>query len=178
MKQSIKIISGIMVIAIIALCTLFFVNGCTKSSNNKDESMVVKENHLKSAKPHHVVIRWSGVQGQNCVCPNCKCPGCPCPLGVCMCGGIPPGTVPTLQDYQDGYRNLNAEIIDGKLHLIFQCDVALPNGTIVISSDYTFTQDELDSFSLNQPVQMLAGIYNVDFSNYTYGEVFIDLEYL
>lgn len=179
MKRKIIISKAIIVAFSISLITILLFNGCSKPSNDINSSMT-SEKILKDApgKKHHMVVRWAGLPGWNCVCPNCKCPNCPCPLGLCICGGIPDGAVPTLQDYQDGYRNMNAEILNGKLHLIFECDVALSDGTIVISDDYVLTQDELNSFSLNQSVQMLAGTYTVDFSTYTYGEVLIDLEYL
>ena len=156
------------------------IGGCTKSAYHTKDSPFNNDSNLKTESLHHIgmLVRHSEIPGHICIRIGSKCAYCPCWGGLCYCPGIIDAASLTLQDIEEGYRTMYVEEINGKLHFIFESDVALSDGTIPIPDDYVLSQVELDLLSISSAVKVLAGTYTVDFSTYTYGEVWMDLENL
>jgi len=80
----------------------------------------------------------------------------------------------TADEYAKGYGTATGTIENGQLHLIFDRDAALADGTIPIDQDF-FIGSEVSQELGYHTVTISRGTYRVDFSTYTqFGEAWFN----
>lgn len=102
--------------------------------------------------------------------------GCDCPLGICISWRfLLDGSQLTQSEREAGIGQPTVSIENGKLHMIFDCEASLEDGTIPIDNDF-FIGDNVSNFFEYQSIVIVRGIYHVDFTKHReFGEVYFTI---
>ena len=105
--------------------------------------------------------------------------GCEEPLGICIFFDflLASKLKLTKEELKEDIGIAFGKLVKKQLHLVFTRPAALANGTINLSKNFFVSKKLAHSFGKDQ-VEILRGIYKVDFSTFTnFGEVFLDVSF-
>ena len=156
--------------------------GCEKESSSyftsSDTELVStvknKTTNEKAKKKIVFVARHMPKPGKTCL-GSSKCSSCTCALGVCYCKKLKLRSSVASLDYDDSTADMEININNSTVTLIFDEETAYDGGIIEIQGDLEVEQEVADEFDVSD-ITLLEGTYTVDFSTNTYGEVIIDAD--
>ncbi len=143
------------------------------NSINYNNTSIIK-NYFTNSRGLVVIFKFKhhGQFGSSCddgsACGNC--------VGVCFIITWKKKTKSlTNAEFASGFGEAEIEIINNKLHVIFGRSADNDSGYVTVSENYSIGSEVSMELGYSD-VEVQLGSYEIDYSNYEYGEVFFEIE--
>ena len=166
-----KLFFGLSAIAII-ITGIFTFAGCEKEKSTTTQNDIVKAlSETRGYESTYIKVGLGTHLFDNC---GYNLPCGPCP-GICIRSGFAVyDNIPTTS-YGEGIFEVE-RIYDGKMRIKFLSSGFTDDSQTGLEEDYTLSSEEASALGFSSAIiTVLNGIYNVDFSNSTYGETELSL---